>query len=425
MSLLAGLPGSLISLIILWTNDYTPKVQWTLTVLIAAFWLGFSFSLRDRIVYPLQTLANLLAALREGDYSIRGRGAGATSALTEVMVEVNALGGTLREQRLGALEATNLLRKVMAEIDVAVFAFDQEQCLRLANRAGERLLGQPSERLLGRSATELGLQRCLNGEETRTEQMTFPGGMGRWEMRRSSFREHGMPHQLVVLSDLTTALRDEERQAWQRLLRVLGHELNNSLAPIQSIVGSLAAMMTRQPRPDDWQDDLARGLTVIGSRAEALSRFMTAYARLARLPKPTLQPLEVDAWIRRVVALETRLKVELTPGPPLTIPGDGDQLDQLLINLVRNASDASLETGGSVRIVWRKEPAFLEICIEDEGPGLSDTANLFVPFFTTKPGGSGIGLVLSRQIAEGHGGGLTLENRKSGPGCLATLRLPL
>lgn len=203
MSLLAGLPGSLISLIILWTNDYTPKVQWTLTVLIAAFWLGFSFSLRDRIVYPLQTLANLLAALREGDYSIRGRGAGATSALTEVMVEVNALGGTLREQRLGALEATNLLRKVMAEIDVAVFAFDQEQCLRLANRAGERLLGQPSERLLGRSATELGLQRCLNGEETRTEQMTFPGGMGRLEMRRSSFREHGMPHQLVVLSDLT------------------------------------------------------------------------------------------------------------------------------------------------------------------------------------------------------------------------------
>jgi nitrogen fixation/metabolism regulation signal transduction histidine kinase len=308
---------------------------------------------------------------------------------------------------------------------VAVFAFDQEQCLRLANRAGERLLGQPSERLLGRSATELGLQRCLHGEETRTEQMTFPGGMGRWEMRRSSFREHGMPHQLVVLSDLTTALRDEERQAWQRLLRVLGHELNNSLAPIQSIVGSLAAMMTRQPRPDDWQDDLGRGLTVIGSRAEALSRFMSAYARLARLPKPTLQPLEVDAWIRRVIALETRLKIELTPGPPLTIPGDGDQLDQLLINLVRNAADASLETGGSVRVSWHKEPAFLEICIEDEGPGLSDTANLFVPFFTTKPGGSGIGLVLSRQIAEGHGGGLTLENRKSGPGCLATLRLPL
>lgn len=425
MSLAAGLPGALVSLIILWTGDYTPKVQWTLTVLISGFWLGFSFALRDRIVFPLQTLANLLAALREGDYSIRGRGAGATSALTEVIREVNALGGTLREQRLGALEATNLLRKVMSEIDVAVFAFDHQQSLRLANRAGERLLGQPSERLLGRSAADLGLGQCLEGDEIRTEQMTFPGGMGRWEMRRTSFREHGMPHQLVVLSDLTRALRDEERQAWQRLLRVLGHELNNSLAPIQSIVGSLVSLMTRQPRPDDWDDDLQRGLAVIGSRAEALSRFMSAYSRLARLPKPTLQPLDVDAWIRRAVSLETRLKVELAPGPPLTIPGDGDQLDQLLINLVRNAADASLETGGGVRVGWRKNTTFVEVWVEDDGPGLSDTANLFVPFFTTKPGGSGIGLVLSRQIAEGHGGGLTLENRQTGAGCQARLRLPL
>jgi PAS domain S-box-containing protein len=425
MALAAGLPGSVVALIILWTGEYTPKVQWTLSVLIAGVWLGFAFSVRERVVFPLQTLANLLAALREGDYSIRGRDAGASSALTEVMVEVNALGGTLREQRLGALEATNLLRKVMAEIDVAVFAFDHEQRLRLINRSGERLLGQPAERVLGRSAAELGLEQCLHGEETRTERMTFPGGMGRWEMRRSSFREHGLPHQLVVLSDLTRALRDEERQAWQRLLRVLGHELNNSLAPIQSISGSLLSLLTREPRPSDWQDDVRRGLGVIGSRAESLGRFMGAYARLARLPKPTLRPLDVDAWVRRVVGLETRLKVDLLPGPALTIPGDGDQLDQLLINLVRNAADAALETGGGVRVGWRRNTNFVEVWVEDEGPGLSDTANLFVPFFTTKPGGSGIGLVLSRQIAEGHGGGLTLENRRSGSGCQARLRLPL
>jgi signal transduction histidine kinase len=152
---------------------------------------------------------------------------------------------------------------------------------------------------------------------------------------------------------------------------------------------------------------------------------MGAYARLARLPKPTLRPLDVDAWVRRVVGLETRLKVDLLPGPALTIPGDGDQLDQLLINLVRNAADAALETGGGVRVGWRRNTNFVEVWVEDEGPGLSDTANLFVPFFTTKPGGSGIGLVLSRQIAEGHGGGLTLENRRSGSGCQARLRLPL
>jgi len=425
MALAAGLPGSAIALVILWTGGYTPKVQWTLTVLIAGVWLGFAFAARDRVVYPLQTLANLLAALREGDYSIRGRGAGPASALSEVMVEVNALGGTLREQRLGALEATNLLRKVMAEIDVAVFAFDHEHRLRLINRAGERLLGQPAERSLGRDAAVLGLERCLVGEPLRTEQLSFPGGMGRWEMRRTTFREHGLPHQLVVLSDLTHPLRDEERQAWQRLLRVLGHELNNSLAPIQSITESLVSLLARPAKPDDWQDDLQRGLAVIGSRAEALGRFMGAYARLARLPKPTLRPWEVDPWIRRVAGLETRLQVDLVPGPALTIAGDGDQLEQLLINLVRNAADAALETGGGVRVGWRRDTTFVEVWVEDEGPGLSDTGNLFVPFFTTKPGGSGIGLVLSRQIAEGHGGGLTLENRREGPGCAARLRLPL
>ncbi len=425
IALAAGLPGSIVSLVILWSGDYPAKVQWTLTLLILGVWLGCAFALRDRVVFPLRTLANLLAALREGDYSIRGRGAGPASALTEVMMEVNALSGTLREQRLGALEATNLLRKVMAEIDVAVFAFDQEERLRLINRAGERLLGQPAERAQGRSAAELGLEQCLRGEAAQTGTMLFPGAMGRWEMRRTTFREHGLPHQLLVLSDLTRPLRDEERQAWQRLLRVLGHELNNSLAPIQSIAGSLVSLLGRRPRPEDWEEDLHRGLTVIGSRAEALSRFMGAYARLARLPKPTLQPVEVEGWVRRVAGLETRLKVELTPGPALTIAGDGDQLDQVLINLIRNAADAALETGGGVRAGWRRDTTFVEVWVEDDGPGLSDTANLFVPFFTTKPGGSGIGLVLSRQIAEGHGGGLTLENRQEGAGCRARLRLPL
>jgi len=425
MALAAGLPGAWVSLHLLWTGDYTTKVQWTLTVLIAGFWLGFAFALRERVVFPLQTLANLLAALREGDYSIRGREAGKQSAMNEVLQEVNALGGTLREQRLGALEAATLLSKVMAEIDVAVFAFDGAQRLRLVNRAGERLLGQAGERLLGRSAAEVGLAECLDGEPIRNLSLSLPGSMGRWQLRRSSFREHGLPHQLLVLSDLSRALREEERQAWQRLVRVLGHELNNSLAPIQSIVGSLDSLVAREPRPDDWQQDVRRGLAVIGSRAEALGRFMGAYARLARLPRPVLQPLEVEPWVRRVAGLETRVAVNLRPGPALQISGDRDQLEQALINLVRNAADAALETGGSVSVGWGRNGAYVEVVVEDEGPGLSNTANLFVPFFTTKPGGSGIGLVLGRQIAEGHGGGLTLENRKGSPGCVARLRLPL
>ena len=255
--------------------------------------------------------------------------------------------------------------------------------------------------------------------------MTFPGGLGRWGMRRNSFRQGGLPHQLLVLADLSQALREEERQAWQRLLRVLGHELNNSLAPIKSISGSLASLLGKEPQPVDWKDDMQRGLGVITARADALSRFMEAYSRLARLPQPKLQSLEIEPLIRRVVGLEVRVPVVLVPGPGVMIQADGDQLEQMLINLVRNAADASLETKGGVKVGWATAGPLLEIRVEDEGPGLSNTANLFVPFFTTKPGGSGIGLALSRQIAEAHGGSLTLEGRRQGAGCVARLRLPL
>jgi signal transduction histidine kinase len=244
-------------------------------------------------------------------------------------------------------------------------------------------------------------------------------------MRRSSFRQGGLPHQLLVLSDLSRALREEERQAWQRLLRVLGHELNNSLAPIKSISGSLASLIAKDPLPADWREDAKHGMEVITARTAALSRFVEAYSQLARLPQPRCRALSIPALGQRVAGLETRLPVELTPGPDLVIQGDADQLEQLLINLIRNAADASLQTKGKVWLGWRKASGQVEITIEDEGPGLSNTANLFVPFFTTKPGGTGIGLTLSRQIAEAHGGSLSLQNKAEGGGCIATLRLPI
>jgi nitrogen fixation/metabolism regulation signal transduction histidine kinase len=388
---------------------------------------AFLRALWERVVRPLQTVSNLLAAMREDDFSIRARGARGNDPLGEVLLEVNALADTLRRQRLGALEATALLSRVMAEIEVAVFAFDEDRELRLTNRAGERLLGQPEPRLLGRNAAELGLEACLREETPRVLDASFPGGAGRWEVRRSSFRQGGRPHHLLVLADVSRPLREEERQAWQRLIRVLGHELNNSLAPIQSIAGSLSGILSHDTPPEDWREDAGRGLAVIASRAEALSRFTGAYARLAKLPPPRFARVDLDALVRGVAELETRLPVRVS-GPPLLLSADPDQLEQLLINLVRNAVDAALETRGGVSVSWDRtngRPAHVLLRVEDEGPGLTRTENLFVPFFTTKPGGSGIGLVLSRQIAEAHGGTLTLENRSGGRGCAAELRLPL
>lgn len=425
LALLAGLPASVVALALLWSAGYSAKVFWTLSALVLCSWLGCALALREQVTRPLQTISNLLAALREGDYSIRARGAKQDDALGEVILEVNTLGETLREQRLGALEATTLLRTVMAEIDVAIFAFDLDERLRLVNRAGERLLQEPAERLSGMSAAELKLGDYLHGEAVRTVEAEFPAGRGRWEVRRSLFRERGLPHQLLVIANLSRALREEERAAWQRLVRVLGHELNNSLAPIKSIAGSLESLLSREPKPPDWREDVQQGLAVIAKRSESLSRFMSAYARLARLPAPVLRQVDVAALIKRVAGLETRLDIALVDGPKLMIEADEDQLEQLLINLLRNAVDAALETGGGVSLTWRQNPSALEILIEDEGPGLSNTANLFVPFFTTKPNGSGIGLVLSRQIAEAHGGTLTLQERKHTRGCEARLTLPL
>ena len=424
LALLGGFPAVALALGLLWFGDFTSRTQWTLTVLVAGVWLACATIVREHVVRPLQTVSNVLAALRERDYTLRARGSNPDDALGLLLLELNSLGDDLRAQRLGALEASALLRRVMEEIDVAIFAFDAAHALRLVNRAGAALLGRAPEQLLGRDASSLGLGGSLAGEAPRVDPLTFPGRAGRWEVRRGRFRQGGLPHQLLVLTDVSRALSDEERQAWQRLIRVLSHELNNSLAPIKSIADSLLALIAREPAPPDQREDLRKGLAVIGGRSESLSRLMAAYARLARLPPPRLERVVIQDWVRRVVALETRRPVTLRPGPNVTIQADGGQLDQLLINLVRNAVDATLESNGAVEVGWETRNGQLDVWVRDEGAGLSDTANLFVPFYTTKPGGSGIGLALSRQIAEAHGGALTLSNRAAA-GCEAHVTLPV
>lgn len=425
LAIAAAIPAVLAALLLLWLGDYSTRLRWTGTLfIIGGLALGLAL-LHERVIRPLQTLSNMLGALREGDYSLRARRADQEDSLGLAYFEANSLADTLRAQRLGALEATALLRAVMMEIDAAVFAFDGDQVLRLVNRGGEHLLGQSAARLLGRDAKALGLEQCLRGDPHRVLEID-ERPFARWELRRTTFRQDGRPHELVVLTDVSVTLQAEERQAWQRLIRVLSHEINNSLAPIRSLAGSLQGTVDQAPGDGTAKDDLRQGLGIIEQRADSLGRFMAAYARLARLPKPVTAPVMVEDWIRRAVALEPRVSVEITPGPPVRLSADGDQLDQLLINLLRNAADAVYESGGAgwVKVGWSEAAGGIEVVVEDDGPGVSDSANLFVPFYTTKPGGSGIGLALSRQIAEAHGGTLRLENRDE-RGCRARVWLPL
>ena len=377
------------------------------------------------LVRRLRTISSVLGAYRLAEFSVRARASRWDGAFGGVLLELNQLGDTLRKHRLGELEAWTLLRKVLSEVEVVVLAFDEAGRLKLANEAAERVLKKRQTELLGQSAATLGLADLLGGSARRIIKDLPALGSGPWELRRGSFRMAGEPHALIVLPDVSHALREQEREAWKRLIVVMGHEINNSLAPIRSLSENLSSLLERDPRPEDSDQDLKDGLAIIARRAEGLGRFMTAYAKLARLPPPVLGRLDVGAWIQRVAALEQRLAVEVTKGPELSLLGDADQLDQLLINLVKNAADATLLQGGGVRVGWGVMDAELNVTIEDDGPGVRDTNNLFVPFFTTKPEGSGIGLVLARQIAEAHGGEVTLGSRSDRAGAVARIRLPI
>lgn len=425
LALGGGAPAVLLALLLLLLIHWPWPLKAFLAATLLVVWIESARRVKHRALRPMQTLANLLAALREGDYSFRAKGDLESGGLGDVYRELNTLSELLQQQRIGALEATALLRTVMGEIDVAIFAFDADNRLRLANRAGEQWLARPMERLLGATATELGLTEALSGESPRLVDLALPGRAGRWELRRGLFRQGGRPHSLLVLSDLTRPLREEEKQAWQRLVRVLSHEINNTLAPIHSLAGSLQDLIRKDPAPPDLREDLGRGLEIIGGRSEALQRFLQAYARLAKLPPPVFRVVDLGALAARAASLETRAPIRLEGGPPIRLEADGDQVEQLLINLLKNAAEACAGRGGEVRLRWTAGAGRLELVVEDEGPGLPPSANLFVPFFTTKPGGSGIGLALCRQIAEAHGGSLRLENREDRSGARAILHLPL
>src|ERR1700677_1238236 len=378
----------------------------------------------DGFSRPLQTLSNVVSSLREGDYSFRARGAGTKDAFGELAAEVNALADLLQKQRVRSLEATALLARILEVMHAPLFAFDREDLLQLVNNAGVKLLGLTHARSFGHTARELGLEELLAAPDQSIH--SFGAKSTRWLLRKAVFRQDGAPHTLLLLADVSLPLQEEEQIAWKRLIRVLGHELSNSLAPIKSIAGSLLARVDNMQGEDATLRDFRRGLGVVESRADSLHRFVQSYRLLAQLPPPHIKRVQVGPLLERVVLLEQRLQVLLEPGPPLILDADPDQLEQMFINLLANAVDASLANGAQpVRAFWRLDDAVVVVTIEDRGMGIANAENLFVPFYTTKPAGSGVGLALAQQIARAHGGEISLLNRDDGEGARATIRLPL
>ncbi len=422
--LLLTLPSLLFTAVYFYQNEIALAPSLLLLGCLLLYLVVVAAALIEGLIRPLQTLSNVVSSLREGDYSFRARGAGSQDAFGELAAEVNLLADLLQKQRVRSLEATALLARILEVMHAPLFAFDRENLLQLVNNAGVKLLGRTHARCFGHTARELGLNDLLAAPDQSIH--SFGLKSTRWLLRKAAFRQDGVPHTLLLLADVSLPLQEEEQIAWKRLIRVLGHELSNSLAPIKSIAGSLLARVDAMQGEDATLHDFRRGLGVVESRADALHRFVQSYRLLAQLPPPQFKPVTLGLLLERVVLLEQRLPVRLEAGPPVVLDADPDQLEQMFINLLANAVDASLANGAQpVRASWRVDDAALVVTIEDRGLGIANTENLFVPFYTTKPAGSGVGLALAQQIARAHGGEIGLVNREDGDGARATIRLPL
>jgi len=397
----------------------------TLVFVFTASYIYFRW-LMSSIFRPVQSATNLISAIREGDFSMQSRPSSTQDALGELYFEINLLMDDLKRQHLRAVESRILLNGIMDHTDVAIMAFDANQRITLSNRAGCELLDAKECECIGRSASDYGIQFILEIEESKPFRHSFPSTAGRWTVRRKEFRENGIPHALVLIQDLSKSLREEERTAWKRLIRVMGHELNNSLAPIKSISGTLNSLVQRESISAELKEDLEDGLHVIQKRADALSRFVGDYSKIAKLPQPSKSSFNLIQLITRIVNLHDfkGQTIRAEQCCDVHIYADEAQIEQLLINLTKNAIEANQATNGNTLILCRQEPKRIMIEVLDEGLGLASSDNLFIPFYSTKPGGSGIGLTLSQQIAENHDGNLELVNREDRQGCVARVSLP-
>jgi nitrogen fixation/metabolism regulation signal transduction histidine kinase len=422
LALVSAIPSYLCALIFLWNVDYSNYAKTLLTTLLSLNVFGFAWLINKQLKFQFQTLSNLVEAVRGGDFTLRGKQRDLDDPLAELTGQINLLSSSLSEQRIASQEAYRLLDKTIAHINVAIFAFDANNKIKLANPAAGRLFSCDFLKLFGQSADILGLSHFFTDEQTQLLEHTFPAGSGRWQIRLDSYRDKGIQGKLLFITDLKTVLRDEELKAWKNLIKVISHEVNNSLYPISSMSQTLNKLVNLEPLADDWKEDISAGLSVIGERANNLTDFIKRYAKVAKLPEPNKQLFtmaQLLAHIAIIPANKADIIIDEDSEQLMELYADQSMFEQVIINLLKNA----LEAGAPVVLSWGEDEYSQWLNIIDHGPGIKNPANLFVPFYSTKPEGSGIGLVLCQQILDKHQGAITIENRAQ-EGCLVNIHLP-
>ena len=424
LALFTGLLPTLCCCVLLFFVDMSvyPKILLVFTLLVCI--LFCAFSIRQQVIFQLRTSTNLVEAMTSNDYTMRANNKGLDGALSDFNQLLNTLAETLAEQSLITREKQILLAKVTDQIDVAIVAVNNNQAISLMNPAAEKLFKCRFDEMQGSPIKQLGLQNILCKDYNKVAEFEIKQHKKKVLIRTDAYFEKGIKHTLIFITDIQNLLREEERQAWQKLLRVLSHEINNSIAPIASIGETLEKMVEKQYSGTELDNDLKEGLGVITERAQSLNIFIQRYQKLAKLPLPTKTLFNIEPLVQSVTLLFPDANIELD-SKALVVYADKDQLQQVLVNLLKNACESMYDNPKEkINVYWRKDNQYFEIEILDHGTGIKNMDNLFVPFYTTKPQGTGIGLSLSRQILVNHGGDLILKNRPEHAGVQATLLIP-
>ncbi len=426
LSVLISAVPVVILLFYVFTDD---EISLTFKISVTGFcfiWLlAVAASIRENFVYHLRTLSNLVEAIRTEDYSMRSSRVRDPGELAELYQQIDTLTNQLRSLKQQELESEKLLERIVNQINVAIIACDDSGQIRLANRLAGKLLVEKPEELVGQALDATVLDDLVTEEGSQLIDYDFPGSPGRWQINVQSYRYQGKPGKIVFITDLKQVLSEEEISAWQRLIRVIAHEVNNSLTPISSICQTLENHLARLPDFEN-DDDLKQGLAVIEERAKGLRDFISVYARIAKLPDPHKVSFRVDSLLEKVQRFFSDQAVSVNAvDEDASLFGDPVLVEQALINLVKNAVEANEGAALPVQLHFSQKPGFVEFVVLDNGSGISNPANLFIPFYTTKEKGAGIGLALSRQIAAKHGGQVILENRNDSDGAVARLQLPI